>query len=140
MEQWKTFLEYDSQRGHQVYQVSTEGRIRNNRTGQIRKPAIRNGYEYFYLNTCGKHMTKQVHRLVAQAFIPNPENKPQVDHIDGNSLNNRVENLRWATNRENNNNPVTLERRRKLIKQVWGKEEPYKKTSLTLLLEKIVPL
>lgn len=141
MEQWKTFLEYDSKKGHQVYQVSTEGRIRNTTTGIIRKPQYKDGYDYFRLNSSCKIIRGiGVHRLVAQAFIPNPENKPQVDHIDGNSTNNRAENLRWTTNKENNNNPTTLARKRALIRRAWSKDEPYKKSPIVLLLEKQIPL
>ena len=53
------------------------------------------------LTKCGKRTTHLIHRLVAQAFIPNPENKPQINHIDGNPLNNHISNLEWVTNQEN---------------------------------------
>lgn len=52
----------------------------------------------------------RVHRIVAQAFIPNPEDKPEIDHIDCNPSNNCVENLRWCTHKENQNNPLTIAR------------------------------
>lgn len=58
-----------------------------------------------------------IHRLVVAAFIPNLDNKPCVDHIDGNRLNNHVDNLRWATHLENNNNPITLYRKRQAAKK-----------------------
>ena len=51
-----------------------------------------------------------LHRLLAQTFIPNPENKPEIDHADGNPQNNELSNLRWATHKENLNNPVSVKR------------------------------
>lgn len=49
-----------------------------------------------------------IHRLMAETFLPNPDNLPEIDHIDGNALNNNLDNLRWVTRFENNNNPITL--------------------------------
>ena len=60
------------------------------------------GYKYIKLNDVPRHqITKHIHRLVAQAFIPNPENKEDVNHIDGNKANNVVTNLEWVTRSEN---------------------------------------
>lgn len=58
----------------------------------------------------GIHHNEYVHRLVAKAFIPNPNNLPMVEHLDCDPTNNKVENLRWATQTTNMNNPITLQR------------------------------
>lgn len=68
-----------------------------------------NGYNYVYLCKEGKMFKKFVHKLVAEAFIPNPEHKTQVDHIDTNRANNNVSNLRWSSPKENRNNPLTIQ-------------------------------
>ena len=65
------------------------------------------GCGYLQVNLSGIRIPQLVHRLVAEAFLPNPENKPCVDHINGNRLDNRVENLRWVSHKENCNNPNT---------------------------------
>ena len=71
------------------------------------KPWLGCGYLSVTIPTISYSKNCSIHRLVAEAFIPNPENKPAVDHINGNKTNNRVENLRWVTIKENNNNPNT---------------------------------
>ena len=67
-------------------------------------------YYTVYLRNKSRRKHATVHRLVAEAFIPNPNNYPCVDHIDCNSQNNKASNLRWCTYSTNNNNPITLKR------------------------------
>ena len=90
-----------------MYSVSNFGNVRMEKNGKLMKQRI-NPVGYKIVGLCPKPLTKQetirVHRLVAIAFIPNPENKRNVDHIDNNRTNNNIENLRWATNSENNFN------------------------------------
>ena len=85
------------------YIISRNGIILNTRTGKIVKPfRCSNGmYEAVHIRVNGKDYKRMVHRLVAQAFIPNPENKPQVNHKDSNTLNNWDWNLEWVTIKEN---------------------------------------
>jgi len=85
-----------------MYQASTCGHIRNSRTGHIMSPCLnRKGYPQTSLWKNKKGHSKTIHRHVAETFIPNPENKPQVNHIDGNKLNNNIDNLEWNTSNEN---------------------------------------
>ena len=84
------------------YEVSNFGRIRHFKTKHVVKlEKEERGYCRLSLKIHGVKKHFAIHRLVAIAFIPNPENKPQVDHIDCNKENNRVDNLRWVTNQEN---------------------------------------
>lgn len=115
---WKDIEGYEG-----LYQVSNMGNVkslthfRNNGSGgYIQKSKIlkfgKNGKGYLSVNLCKFGYSKQhsIHRLVAEAFIPNPDNNPEVDHIDTNPSNNMVENLRWVTHKENCNNPFTKEK------------------------------
>ena len=80
---------------------------RNRRTKYIKKgrvlkqPTNSHGYLYVSIHKDGKQRVIQSHELIAKTFLPNPENKPQVNHIDGNKKNNKVDNLEWVTPSEN---------------------------------------
>jgi len=90
------------------YHVSNFGRVKSfkYKKPRILKPRI--SLDYLRVELCfdGKHKLFSVHRLVALAFIPNPENKPEVNHIDGNKLNNHISNLEWVTASENTRHSV----------------------------------
>lgn len=104
---WRDIQEFNG-----AYQVSDEGQVRNAKSGIVlcQKYAGSNIY-YPIVVLCNgskktrgdkpKYVRRYVHRLVASAFVPNPENKPEVNHIDSNPLNNAAQNLEWVTHTEN---------------------------------------
>jgi hypothetical protein len=98
-EEFKTIVDFDN------YAVSNCGNIKNIKTNKILKPTNDGrGYYKINLHKNGISTTKKLHRLIAESFIDNPDNKPFIDHIDSNKLNNNIDNLRWATNQENQRN------------------------------------
>ena len=97
-EEWKPVSDYP-------YEVSNTGKVRRAGSAEPLKPRPNNkGYLQVQLYRSGKPKDMFIHRLVALAFIPNPENKPEVDHLDRVKTHNCSSNLRWATRAENNQN------------------------------------
>lgn len=117
-EEWKPVVGWE-----ELYAVSNLGRVaflhrfvsngvsvREIHFKLCKQTIVRYGYTVVHLWRNNKGHRRLVHRLVAEAFIPNPENKPEVDHINTITNDNRVENLRWATSAENSQNPISLKR------------------------------
>lgn len=82
------------------YWISSDGRVKN-QNDLVLYTRVHNGYVDTSLYVNGKNVHPRIHRLVAEAFIPNPKMLPQVNHIDGDKLNNKVSNLEWVTRKEN---------------------------------------
>ena len=84
------------------YRITSDGKVFSEKTGREMIYDLRSGGGLgVKIIVDGKRYNKLVHRLVAELFIPNPDNKQQIDHIDGDKHNNSVENLRWCTDEEN---------------------------------------
>ena len=118
---WKPIKDYEG-----LYEVSNLGRVKSLER-KVAHPIVKektikekllkyntdkNGYLYVTLYKDGKSKSLKIHRLVAIAFISNPDNKPDIDHINTNKADNRVDNLRWVTKEENMNNPLTKEKQK----------------------------
>lgn len=135
LELWSDVIDFEG-----LYQVSNLGRVRSldrgmyvrqdrykqprwvNRKGRILKPNL-DGKGYQFVRLCSFGIPKQimVHRLVALHFIPNPESKPVVNHIDFDPLNNRADNLEWCSIRENNMH--SIHRKPSIIKSYFNKQD-----------------
>lgn len=104
---WKDIEGYEG-----LYQVSNLGRVKSLRRNIILKIKIeRNGYEKVVLTVNSIHKDYYIHRLVATAFISNPDNLPQVNHKDENKTNNCVDNLEWCTPKYNTNYGTCIRKR-----------------------------
>lgn len=140
MEIWKDIEGYEG-----IYQVSSEGRVKSlnyHRTGQERiLKASCSGWGYPFVNLCkdGKKKTHRVHRLVAIAFIENPDNLPEINHKDEDKANNNVDNLEWCNRKYNVNYGTHNQRMAEALRgenhYLYGKhlsEETKKKMSESL--------
>lgn len=118
MKIWKDVVGYEG-----YYEVSNTGEVRNSQTGHILSPGLSQGYHYVVLCRHGDRRNKQVNRLVAEAFIDNPENHPIVNHKNEVKTDNVVDNLEWCTYSYNNTYGNASAHRSESLKghQAWNK-------------------
>lgn len=104
-----SFTEWRMVKGNNRYAVSCDGEVLCWSWGRNGNPRLcrLSKHSDGYLRVCIDCVKKYVHRIVAEVFIPNPQNKPCIDHINTLKTDNRIENLRWVTYEENSNNPLT---------------------------------
>lgn len=124
---WKDVVGYEG-----LYQVSNLGRVMNIRKNKLASLVLNtNGYYRVNVSKNKTWKLMYVHRLVAEAFVEKIEGKTQIDHIDGDRMNNRATNLRWCTQKENANFPIAKERRSEshkgkvgILNPMYGKKRP----------------
>lgn len=123
-EKWKSIKGYEGE-----YSISTLGRVRNDRTGRIRKQFLDSEGSYYSVTLPVGDPSKRkflyIHRLMAETFIPQEEGKTVVDHIDKNTRNNSLENLRWVTPSENNVNSTRHKKPRRVEVEQWTLDGHY---------------
>lgn len=138
---WKDVTNYFG-----LYQVSNYGRVKSlsKKSGyliryeKVIKPRLnKHGYSQVTLSKKGIKRTFSVHRLVLIEFVINEQNKPCIDHIDGNKENNNVQNLRWVSYSENSKNPLTIQKQKnRKPKKRFGAENKKSKKVFKLNIDK----
>lgn len=106
------------------YAITSCGKVWSYKSKRFLKPKIsKNGYMEICLSKGNQKKSYLVHRLVAKAYIPNPDNLPQISHLDETSTHNWVGNLKWATALENCNMPLHRERKSQAVKNYYKNKE-----------------
>lgn len=125
-EEWRPVVGYEDE-----YRISNYGRLYTNARnglpcGKMVSVSYCGRYGRIGLRKNGERISYSLHRLVAEAFIPNDNNLPQIDHINNNRKDNRVDNLRWVTAKQNLNNPITVKVHRVAMEKLRNNEQSKK--------------